>query len=50
MIKSRADMYEELEAAVKEVHPYDVPEILAVPVVAGSRDYLDWLDSELGKD
>ena len=50
LIKTRADLYEQLEAAVKEVHPYDVPEILAVPVVAGSRDYLDWLDSELGKD
>ena len=49
VIKSREDLYEELEAAVKEVHPYDVPEILAVPLVAGSRDYLDWLDSELGK-
>jgi periplasmic divalent cation tolerance protein len=49
VVKSRADLYEELEAAVKEVHPYEVPEILAVPVVAGSRDYLEWLDSELGK-
>ena len=49
LIKSRADLFEELVAAIKEVHPYDVPEILAVPVVAGSEDYLAWLDSELGK-
>jgi periplasmic divalent cation tolerance protein len=49
VIKTRVDLYEQLEAAIKKVHPYDVPEILAVPVVAGSEDYLAWLDSELGK-
>jgi len=49
LIKTRADLFEQLEAAIKEVHPYDVPEILAVPVVAGSEDYLAWLDRELGK-
>jgi len=47
LIKSRRDLYEALEEAIREVHPYDVPEILAVPVVAGSRDYLVWLDGEL---
>jgi periplasmic divalent cation tolerance protein len=49
VIKSRRDLYERLEAAIREVHPYDVPEILAVPVIAGSKDYLRWLDSELGR-
>ncbi|HUX75775.1 MAG TPA: divalent-cation tolerance protein CutA [Anaerolineae bacterium] len=49
LIKTRADLYEPLEAAIKEVHPYDVPEILAVPVVAGSKDYLRWLDGKLGE-
>jgi periplasmic divalent cation tolerance protein len=47
VIKSRRDLYERLEEAIREVHPYDVPEILAVPVIAGSKDYLRWLDSEL---
>jgi periplasmic divalent cation tolerance protein len=47
VIKSRRDLYEPLEETIREVHPYDVPEILAVPVVAGSKDYLDWLDGEL---
>jgi periplasmic divalent cation tolerance protein len=47
VIKSRQDLYELLEEAIREVHPYDVPEILAVPVVAGGRDYLEWLDGEL---
>jgi periplasmic divalent cation tolerance protein len=47
VIKSRRDLYKALEEAIREVHPYDVPEILAVPVVAGSKSYLDWLDGEL---
>jgi periplasmic divalent cation tolerance protein len=49
VIKSRQDLYERLEEAIREVHPYDVPEVLAVPVIAGSKDYLRWLDSELGR-
>jgi len=47
VMKSRQDLYEQLEQAICEVHPYEVPEILAMPVVEGSRDYLDWLDGEL---
>jgi periplasmic divalent cation tolerance protein len=47
VIKSRQDLYERLEAAIREVHPYDVPEILAVPVIAGSKSYLEWLEGEL---
>jgi periplasmic divalent cation tolerance protein len=49
LIKSHRDLYEELEKAIREVHPYDVPEILAVPVTAGSKSYLEWLDGELRK-
>ena len=47
VIRSRQDLYERLEEAIREVHPYDVPEILAVPVIAGSKSYLEWLDNEL---
>jgi len=50
LIKSRRDLYAALERAIREVHPYDVPEILAVPVIAGSKAYLEWLDSELRKE
>jgi periplasmic divalent cation tolerance protein len=46
LIKSRRDLYAALEQAILVVHPYDVPEILAVPVTAGSKGYLEWLDSE----
>jgi periplasmic divalent cation tolerance protein len=49
VIKSTADLYEALERAIQEVHPYEVPEILAVPVLKGSQGYLDWLRGELVK-
>ncbi len=47
LIKSRKDLYGEIEKAIKTVHPYEVPEIIAVPIVAGSDDYLEWLQGEL---
>ena len=47
--KTRASLFEEAFApAVKEVHPYDLPEIIALPVLMGSQDYLDWIDAETG--
>lgn len=49
-IKSRKNLYEELEKAIKEIHPYEVPEIIALPIVAGSKDYLEWLGSKLKKE
>lgn len=42
-IKTRAALYEDVEREVRANHPYEVPEILALPIVAGSRDYLAWL-------
>jgi periplasmic divalent cation tolerance protein len=47
LIKTREDIYAQVEAAVKAIHPYETPEILAVPVSAGSADYLKWLTKEL---
>ena len=43
LIKSRAALYDELEAAIAELHPYEVPEIIAVPVVRGLAEYLAWV-------
>ncbi len=45
--KTHRRLYERVERAVRELHPYEVPEILAVPVVAGSASYLQWLADEL---
>jgi periplasmic divalent cation tolerance protein len=47
LIKTRADLFDRLAAAIRAVHPYDVPEILAMPVTAGSASYLDWLNREI---
>lgn len=47
IIKSRDDLFAQLESAIIATHPYSVPEILAVPVVAGNLDYLQWLDKEI---
>ena len=49
VIKSRQTLYEALEEAILQAHPYDVPEILAIPVTAGYKGYLKWLDGELRK-
>jgi periplasmic divalent cation tolerance protein len=45
--KSRRDLYDKIEQAIRAIHPYEVPEILAVPVAAGSAGYLAWMEEEL---
>ena len=47
LIKSRQENYGAIERTIRSLHPYEIPEIMAVPVMAGSRDYLDWLRAEL---
>ena len=46
--KTTAEKVEDLTIRVKEVHPYSVPEIIVVPVVAGSDAYLRWVRKESG--
>ena len=43
LIKTTRDAYTRLEATIKENHPYQMPEIIALPVEAGSDEYLSWL-------
>lgn len=45
--KSRREVFERLASRVKELHSYEVPEIIALPIVAGSEDYLKWIDQEV---
>ena len=45
-IKTRAALFDAVAAAIRERHPYELPEILAVPVTDGSADYLAWIDAE----
>jgi len=46
LIKTSRECYARLEAAIRASHPYELPEIIAVPVTAGSSAYLDWVISE----
>jgi len=48
LAKTEARLYEEVEAAIRAVHSYEEPEILAIPVLAGSRGYLEWVSANLG--
>jgi periplasmic divalent cation tolerance protein len=50
LVKTERRLYAQVEAAIKEAHPYDVPEIIAFEIVAGSADYLAWLSGELRRD
>jgi periplasmic divalent cation tolerance protein len=43
LIKSSKRVFPELEQAIREAHSYDVPEVLAIPIEAGSDSYLSWL-------
>lgn len=49
LIKSSAELFAEVERAIREVHSYEVPEVLALPVLEGAADYLKWLRSNLRK-
>ncbi|GBE06879.1 MAG TPA: divalent-cation tolerance protein CutA [Nitrospirae bacterium] len=52
IVKTRTGLFEALAAKVRKLHSYEVPEIIALPVVKGSEAYLNWLKdaTETGKD
>ena len=45
IMKTRTERYEALSAAIEELHPYDVPELISVPLHGGSAGYLSWVDA-----
>lgn len=47
LIKSTEQQYPALEAAIRELHPYDCPELVALKIAAGLPAYLDWLQNEV---
>jgi periplasmic divalent cation tolerance protein len=49
LFKTRADKYEALEATIREVHSYEVPEVIAFPIERGSKAYLAWIDEALAR-
>jgi periplasmic divalent cation tolerance protein len=44
--KTKESLLPELIRSVKKIHSYSIPEIIALPIIGGSRDYLEWIDSE----
>ena len=46
LLKTRSARVEQLQAAFKELHPYKVPELLALPVDTGLEKYLEWINGE----
>lgn len=44
IIKTKLDLYEKLEQKIKELHPYEVPEIICLKIEEASQSYLDWID------
>ncbi len=48
VVKTKASMLDEITQLVKEIHSNDVPEIIALPIVGGNQDYLEWVDNEVG--
>lgn len=48
LMKTGGALVAEATAAIVEAHPYDVPEVLALPVVGGHQPYLDWVTENVG--
>jgi periplasmic divalent cation tolerance protein len=49
LIKSTAERYPELEAAIRARHPYELPEIIAWPIASGLPGYLEWVEREVAR-
>jgi periplasmic divalent cation tolerance protein len=46
--KTTRERYDDLEQAIRGIHPYETPEITAIPIIAGNKNYLDWIEAETG--
>lgn len=49
LIKTRCEHYGQIESRIKSIHPYELPEIISVPIENGLKGYLDWIDNSTGK-
>ncbi len=47
IIKTKRELFNQLKKRVQDLHSYSVPEIIALPILEGSKDYLKWLDEQL---
>lgn len=49
-IKSRDILFDEIEKIIKENHSYETPQIIAIPIIKGSKEYFDWIDEVTTKE
>ncbi len=47
LTKSKISHYKKIEKIIKEIHPYELPEIIAVPIIEGSNEYLNWIKKQI---
>ena len=47
LLKSHRNHFKTIEAKIKKLHSYEVPEIIAVPIVDGSKEYLNWINEQI---
>ncbi|MBN1680832.1 MAG: divalent-cation tolerance protein CutA [Anaerolineae bacterium] len=47
IIKTRASVFDDLMATVRDAHSYDTPEIIGLPIIVGANDYLKWISNEV---
>ena len=47
VIKSSRGLFDRLQAGIRKLHSYQTPEVIAVPIVDGAEEYLQWMDREL---
>jgi periplasmic divalent cation tolerance protein len=47
IVKTKASLLNQIVTLVKEIHSYEVPEIIALPIIGGNQDYLEWIDKEV---
>ncbi|WP_293446528.1 divalent-cation tolerance protein CutA [Persephonella sp.] len=50
VIKTTEELFGKLEKFIKENHPYTVPEIIGMPIIKGSKEYLDWIDQTVSRE
>lgn len=48
LAKTETGLYPQVEVAIRDLHSYEEPEIIAIPVLAGSKGYLDWISASVG--
>ncbi len=50
IVKTRRNIFNDLQAKIMELHSYEVPEIIALPIIDGNSDYLKWIDSSINSN